>query len=213
MAYLWKEECSRTSKMIFPWVKRANTKNTNTQIHKYTNTQTQHMTKCQKDPKFGRFLKRGLFKDIKNYIPMCQKRKYKNMNTQIRKYSIWRSSRNTEHVVYIWKEVCSGKYKIIFPCVKWANTKNTNTKYKNTAKIKYCWPHIHPSQTGPSASRFGIFLMRESFSTSRSPITLFLSEMSPFEFFVMSSSKSSSSGPHGPERKIQFRLTGFYSCI
>ena len=35
------------------------------------------MTKCQKDPKSGIFLKRGLFKDTKNYIPMCQTQKYK----------------------------------------------------------------------------------------------------------------------------------------
>ena len=42
------------------------------------------MTKCQKDPTCGIFLKRGLFKDIKNYIPMCRTHKYKNTNTQIR---------------------------------------------------------------------------------------------------------------------------------
>merc|ERR1712055_860318 len=58
-------------------------------IHKYTNTQIQHMTKCQKDPTCGIFLKRGLFKDIKNDIPMCQTCKYKihihkYTNTQIR---------------------------------------------------------------------------------------------------------------------------------
>ena len=44
------------------------------------------MTKCKKDPACGIFLKRGLFKDIKNNIPMCQRRKYKNMYTQIHKY-------------------------------------------------------------------------------------------------------------------------------
>ena len=44
--------------------------NTNTQIHKHTNTQIQHMTKCQKNPTCGISLKRGLFKDIKNYVPM-----------------------------------------------------------------------------------------------------------------------------------------------
>ena len=60
-------------------------KNTNTQIHKYTNTQIQHITKCQKDPTCGIFLKRGLFKGIKNDIPMYQTRKYKNANTQIHK--------------------------------------------------------------------------------------------------------------------------------
>ena len=35
------------------------------------------MGQCQKDPTCGIFLKRGLFKDIKNDIPMCQTRKYK----------------------------------------------------------------------------------------------------------------------------------------
>ena len=53
--------------MIFPCVKSANTK---IQIQKYTNTQIQHKTKCQKDPTCGIFLKRGLFKYIKNDIPM-----------------------------------------------------------------------------------------------------------------------------------------------
>ena len=50
-----------------------------TQIHKYkdTNTQIQHMKKCQKDPTCGIFLKRRLFKGIKNDIPMCQTHKYK----------------------------------------------------------------------------------------------------------------------------------------
>ena len=42
-------------------------------MHKYknTNTQIQHKKKCQKDPTCGIFLKRGLVKDIKNYILMC----------------------------------------------------------------------------------------------------------------------------------------------
>ena len=63
----------------------------NAQIQKYiyTNTQIQHMAKCQKDPTCGIFLKRGLFKGIKNDTPMCQMRKYINTNTQIHKYSIW----------------------------------------------------------------------------------------------------------------------------
>ena len=45
------------------------------------------MTKCQKDPTCGIFLKGGLYKGIKNYIPMCQTRKYANTNTQIQKYT------------------------------------------------------------------------------------------------------------------------------
>ena len=63
-------------------------KNPITQIHKYTNTQIRHMAKCQKDPTCGIFLKRGLFKGIKNDTPMGQMRKYINTNTQIHKYSI-----------------------------------------------------------------------------------------------------------------------------
>ena len=55
--------------------------NTHIQKFKYTNTQIQHMTKFQKDPICGIFLKRRLFKGIKNYIPMCQTHKYKNTNT------------------------------------------------------------------------------------------------------------------------------------
>ena len=52
--------------------------NTKTKTNTNKNTQIQHMTKCQKDPTRGRFLKRELSKDIKNYIPMSQTHKYKN---------------------------------------------------------------------------------------------------------------------------------------
>ena len=45
------------------------------------------MTKCQKDPTCGIFLKRGLFKGIKNDIPMCRTQKNTNTNTQIHKYT------------------------------------------------------------------------------------------------------------------------------
>ena len=57
--------------------------NAQIQKYKFTNTQIQHMRKCQKDPTCGIFLKRGLFKDIKNYIFMCSTHKYKNTNTEI----------------------------------------------------------------------------------------------------------------------------------
>ena len=51
--------------------------NTNTQAHKYTNRQIHHMTRYQKGPTCGIFLKRGLFEDIKNGIPISQICKYK----------------------------------------------------------------------------------------------------------------------------------------
>ena len=57
------------------------------QKYKYTNTQIHNMTRCQKDPTCVIFLKIGLFKDIKNDIPMSQTCKYKNTNTQIHKYT------------------------------------------------------------------------------------------------------------------------------
>ena len=40
------------------------------------------MTKCQKDPTCGIFLKRGLFKGIKNDTLMCQTCKYTNTQIQ-----------------------------------------------------------------------------------------------------------------------------------
>ena len=42
--------------------------NAQIQKYKYTNTQKRHLTKCLKDPTCSIFVKRGLFKDIKNYI-------------------------------------------------------------------------------------------------------------------------------------------------
>ena len=64
--------------MIYPCVKQYKIQIQNTQI--------QHITKCQKHPTYGIFLKRGLFKDITNDIPICQTGKYKNASTQIHKY-------------------------------------------------------------------------------------------------------------------------------
>ena len=66
--------------MIFLCVKQYKTQIQNTQI--------QHITKCQKHPTYGIFLKRGLFKDITNDIPICQTGKYKNASTQIHKCGI-----------------------------------------------------------------------------------------------------------------------------
>ena len=71
-----------------PMCQKRKYKNTNTQIHNYTNTQIQHMMNCQKDPAGAILSKIGLFKNIKNYIPVCQTHKYKNTKIQIHKYSI-----------------------------------------------------------------------------------------------------------------------------
>ena len=96
------------------------------------------MTKCQKDPTCGIFLKRGLFKDIKNDIPMCQTRKYKihihkYTNTQIQ--HITECRKDPKNGIFL-KEDCSRILKIIIPCAERAKTKIQNTqihKYTNTA--------------------------------------------------------------------------------
>ena len=62
---------------------------------------------------------------------------HKYTNTQIHKYSILQSARKTHHVVYFWKEDCSRMSKMIFPCVKSANTKIQIHKYTNTQIHKY----------------------------------------------------------------------------
>ena len=75
------------------------------------------MTKCQKDPTSGIFLKRGLFKGIKNYILMCKTSKYKNTNTKIHTYNKWWSAWKN-----FLKEDCSRISEMIFPYVKHGNT-------------------------------------------------------------------------------------------
>merc|ERR1711874_809841 len=110
-------DCSRISKMTFPCVKLTITK---IQIHKYTNTQIQHMTKCQKDPICGIFLKRGLFKDNKNHIPLCQTCKYKNTNTKYKNTQIQHMTKCQEDPtcgIFLKRGLCMDN-KIIFPCVK-----------------------------------------------------------------------------------------------
>ena len=49
-------------------IKTFNYKNTNAQIH--------HMARCQKDTTCGIILKRGLFRDIRNDIPISRTHKY-----------------------------------------------------------------------------------------------------------------------------------------
>ena len=84
----------RTSGLIFPGLSCTSAK---TQVHKYTNTQIQSMTKCKRDPTCGIFfLKRRLFKDTKNDIPVCQAHKYENTNTQIQRMT---GAGRTQHVV------------------------------------------------------------------------------------------------------------------
>ena len=75
------------------------------------------MTKCQKDPICDIFSKRGLFKDIKNDIPLCQTQKYKKYkyaNTQIQHMT--KCQKDPTGGIFL-KEDCPRISKITFPCV------------------------------------------------------------------------------------------------
>ena len=85
-----------------------NTKKKTNTITKYTNTHTQHIVRCQKDPTCGIFLKRGLFKVSKMIFP-CVKHAITNAQIQkykfrIHKYNICRNARKIQHMVYVLKE-------------------------------------------------------------------------------------------------------------
>ena len=69
-------------------------------------------------------------KDIKTINQLSYPQIHKNKYTNTQLHNIWRSAKNPQHVVYFWKEDCSGESKIILTCVKRAKKSN---KYTNTA--------------------------------------------------------------------------------
>ena len=109
------------------------------------------MTKCQKDPTCGIFLKRGLFEDIKNYILMCRKHKYKNTNTKYTNTQI-------QHMTKCQKDpTCgiflkTGLFKDIKNYIPMCPTQKYKYKYTNT-QIQ----HMKKCQKDPA---YGIFLKR-----------------------------------------------------
>merc|ERR1711989_23259 len=142
----------RISKLILPSVSYSNTQ---IQIHKYTNTQIQHITKCQKDPTRGIFLKRGLFRGIKNDIHMCQTRKYKNTNTQIHKYTntTYGTLSERPNMWYIFEKRIFQGYQKLYSYL--SNAQIHKYKYTNT-QIQ----HMMKYQKDPIC---GIFLKRGLF--------------------------------------------------
>merc|ERR1712130_1068805 len=107
--------------------------NAQIQKYKYTNTQIEHITKCQKDPTCGIFLKRGLFKGIKNDTPMCQTCKYTNTNTQIQHMT--KCQKDPTCSIFLKKGLFKG-IKNYIPICRTRKYTNTNTeihKYTNTA--------------------------------------------------------------------------------
>ena len=117
---------------LVPMCQTRNYKNTNT---KYTNTQIQYMTKCQKDPTCGIFLKCRLFKDIKNDIPMSQTCNYKNTNTKYTNTQIQHMTKRQKDptcgIFLKW-----GLFKDIKNDIAMCQTpkyKNTNLEYTNTS--------------------------------------------------------------------------------
>ena len=93
------------------------------------------MTKCQKDPTCGIFLKRGLFKDIKNDTLMCQTHIYKNTITKYTNTQIQHSTKcqKDPSCGIFFKRGLFKDIKMIFPFVKRANTQIQIHKYTNTA--------------------------------------------------------------------------------
>merc|ERR1712212_84890 len=108
--------------------------NTQIQIHKYTNTQIQHMKKCQKDPTCGIFLKRGLFKDIKNNIPMCRTQKY--TNTQIQ--HMMKCQKDQTCGIFLKRGLFKDIKKIILMC-RTHKYKITNTAYDKVPERHNMW--------------------------------------------------------------------------
>ena len=68
------------------------------------------MTKCQKHPTCGIFLKRGLFKDMKNYIPIGQTRKYKKIQIQIQSAQIQIQNSQIQHMTECQKDPTCGTF-------------------------------------------------------------------------------------------------------
>ena len=64
MCYIFEKRICQRYKKLLSHVSNTQIQKYTYKIHKYTITQIQHMTKCQKDPTCDIFLKRGLFKDI-----------------------------------------------------------------------------------------------------------------------------------------------------
>ena len=83
------------------------------------------MIKCQKHPTCGIFLKRGLFKGIKNDNPRCQTRKYKNTNTQI--YHMVRCQKDPTCCIFLKRGLFKG-IKNDIPMRQTRKYKNTNTQ-------------------------------------------------------------------------------------
>merc|ERR1711989_225014 len=112
---------------------------TNTQIHKYTNTQIQHMRKCQKDPTCGIFLKRGFFKDIKDYISLCRTRKDKNSNTKYTNTQIQHMTKcQREHTCGIFLK--RGLFKDVKNDIQMCKIhKYTNTAYDEVPERPNMW--------------------------------------------------------------------------
>ena len=107
------------------------------------------MPKCQRDPTCGIFLKRGLFKDIKTFIPMCRTHKYKITNTKYTNTQI-------QHMTKCQKDTTCGIFlkRGLFKDIKNDIPMCRTHKYKNT---KTQIQHMTKCQKDPTC---GIFLKR-----------------------------------------------------
>ena len=152
MLHFWKAKGPRTSKMIF-WTVRY--KNTQKQIHKYTNTQIQYMTKWPKYPTYAIIiLEKPRVKGHQKWYFWLQIHKYTNANSQIHKYSLWWSAGNTQHVFYFWKGSKDIKHDIL-DCTHIHKYKCTNTQIQIHKKTNTQIQHMTKWQKYPT---YAIFL-------------------------------------------------------
>ena len=108
------------------------------------------MKKCQKDPTCGIFLKRGLFKDIKNNIPMC--RTHKNTNTKYTN-TAYNEVPERPNMWYIFeKRIVQGYEKL------YSHVPNTQKQKYNYTSMQT--QHMRKCQRNPTS---GIFLKKGLF--------------------------------------------------
>ena len=98
------------------------------------------MTKYQKDPTCCIFLKRGLFKDIKNDISMNKTCKYKNTTTQLHKYTNTAYDKVPERPNMLYICLKRGLFQDIkndIPMSQIGEYKNTNLRITNAKKTQH----------------------------------------------------------------------------
>ena len=142
MLYFWKANGPRATKMIFWTVKYTNAQ---IQVHKYANTQIQHLRKGQKYYIYLYFWKANAPKTSKMIFWTV-----KYANTQIQHV---RKCRKYPTYLYFWKANDTRTSKMIFWTVKYTNTqiqrhKCTNTLWRSAGNTQHVYIFKKPGIQG-----------------------------------------------------------------